>query len=459
LATGDQKAVEDISESPKEASKKSGRKPTIGSEVKRLVTNVSAIRLSLEEVLKALKSRAIESQKDVDAQLGGLTKKIPHLKKQKSVTLTIPFQKLPSVMATLRHDSVVQSSIKIVKEGHLLSLVSKWDDFFSRILRIIYDAKPQIISASERSLSFSEMSSLKSIDDARKMVIDMEIESVLRESHSEQFVYLEKKLGAKLREDEILWPRFIEITQRRNLVAHTGCRVSRQYLDLCKRNKVPLDSEMNLGSKFEISEEYIELSADCLIEIGIKLAQIVWNKIYPDDLENADRSYLDTTYQLIQSRQYALAAKLLSFFVSPPVKHAGERSKLMAIINLAQSYKWMGNDAECLKVLDEKDWSVLSDDFRLSDAVLRDKFDDASQIMERIGKAGVVKQEDYDGWPVFDQFRQSSQFAKVYRKLFGTQAEIVTTEDSPVDIRPSVAKAAKARVRSVKNVRKAGPMH
>ncbi|MER9822212.1 hypothetical protein NKJ50_09780 [Mesorhizobium sp. M0115] len=408
------------------------KKETIATELRRLVTNVSALRLSLSEVLRALESRASESEKAIDDEFGGLNDKLKIVQNRLEtepdtkgeITIKFPVERFPEVLEKINHHMVVNSSIRLVKEGHILSLVSKWDEFIAGILRIIYDARPEIISGSERSLNFSEMSSLKSIEDARKMVIDMECESVLRESHSEQFAYLEKKLGTKLREDPQLWPKFIEITQRRNLVAHVGSRVSRQYLDVCGKNKVEVEREMVLGSTFLLSDDYIYKAADCLIEIGTKLGQIVWNKVYPDALEEADRTFLDTTFQLISSEQYALSSKLLLFFISPQVKHAGERNKLMAIINLAQSLKWMGDEDGCQKYLNEKDWTVLSDDFQLAEAVLRDNSVKATEIMERIGKSGVVKKADYDAWPLFKKLRSTEQFVKTYQKLFGDEAEI-----------------------------------
>ncbi len=41
--------------------------------------------------------------------------------------------------------------------------------------------------------------------------------------------------------------------------------------------------------------------------------------------------------------------------------------------------------------------------------------------MREIGPEGEVTREDYSDWPLFREFRSSSQFLTAYRGLFGNE--------------------------------------
>ena len=71
-------------------------------------------------------------------------------------------------------------------------LVSKWDAYMGSILRWVYSIQPDIINSSGRSILYTELRDIGDMEDAREKVVEDEISSVLRESHSEHFAYLEK---------------------------------------------------------------------------------------------------------------------------------------------------------------------------------------------------------------------------------------------------------------------------
>jgi hypothetical protein len=92
----------------------------------------------------------------------------------------------------------------------------------------------------------------------------------------------------------------------------------------------------------------------------------------------------------------------------------------MAIINYAIALKFSGEEAKARLVLTTLDWSASNNDFRLAEAVLLDRFDDAAAIMRRIGKKGAfVRQESYHVWPLFRAFRQTHEFMNAYQEVFG----------------------------------------
>jgi len=133
-----------------------------------------------------------------------------------------------------------ESASTLVPRSFLVALVSQYDAFLGSLVRQMFTDHPGRLNASEQSLTFKDLLEFSSIDDARDHVIDSEIEKVLRKNHTEQFDWLEKQLGISLRQEMDIWPTFIEITERRNLLVHASGRVSKQYINICRRHKVKL---------------------------------------------------------------------------------------------------------------------------------------------------------------------------------------------------------------------------
>jgi len=170
----------------------------------------------------------------------------------------------------------------------LTTMVSQYDSFLSRLIATIFYLKPEMVSSSERKLTFSELMEFGTIENARSYIIEKEIEGVMRENHSKQFDWLEGRIGLKLRSDLPAWPLFIEITERRNLFTHTDGIVSTQYREVCRRHNVDIDEGAEVGQKLSVNQKYLQRAYRTLVEIGVKLAHVVWRKLDPKNREGAD---------------------------------------------------------------------------------------------------------------------------------------------------------------------------
>jgi hypothetical protein len=281
------------------------------------------------------------------------------------------------------HRKAVENSttaIKIIKRNFLVSLISQFDTYISDLIKAVFIVRPEMLNNSEKQLTFSELSKFSSIDEAKDAIIEREIETVLRESHSEQFKWFERKLGLQLRKDLPIWETFIEITQRRNLFVHNDGKVSTQYLTVCKENKVPLDDKVKLGDQLDVGFKYFDKTFKCLFEIGVKLNQVLRRNLLPAELEAADLSFLNISFELIQNRQYELAKILYDFSDKYIKKYSTEDIRLRILINRAQTYKWLDKNEECRKIIESEDWSATGEIFKLVSYVLLDKYDEASII-------------------------------------------------------------------------------
>jgi hypothetical protein len=123
---------------------------------------------------------------------------------------------------------------------------------------------------------------------------------------------------------------------------------------------------------------------------------------------------------MLAEGRFRTARKLLDFAVAKK-KHASEQSRRTFVINRAQAYKWLGDDATARKIIGSEDWSASSDAFGLAAKVLLEEYDDAIAIMRRIGANGDPKKGDYRDWPLFSKFRKSAIFLDSFREVFGEE--------------------------------------
>jgi hypothetical protein len=201
---------------------------------------------------------------------------------------------------------------KIIPESLFVSLISQYDAFLTRLLRAIFEIKPDVLNGSERNLTFSQLVEMKTIENARELIIDKEIDTVLRKSHSEQFDYLEKLIGIKLRENLPVWQTFIEITERRNLLVHCDGVVSNQYLKNCNEQQCKIEN-VKVGDRLGVELKYFSIAYKCLYEIATKLTHTIWRKYLTSDLKDADGELNEVCFHLINSNSFELADILLEF--------------------------------------------------------------------------------------------------------------------------------------------------
>jgi len=325
----------------------------------------------------------------------------------------------------------VNATAKILPQSYVVSLISEYDAFLGSVLKEIYTAKPELLNSSERQLKFSELIEFGSIEEAREFVLEKEIETILRQSHADQFKALEAKFDVKLTKGLEVWPVFIELTERRNLYVHTSGVVSRQYRSVCGKHGVVLDESQELGKCLELDGKYLSKAYACIYEIGFKLANVLWMKVFPSDRENADESIIDITYELLVDNRYKLARKLLDFSLDTIKAHHDEAAKRVLMINRAIACKYSGDTAGAIAILDSVDWSALSEEYQLAVAVLHDENEKAITIMKRVGSTGKVGALQYKEWPLFRDFRLLPEFSSAYEEIFGEKFTVIEEVKSP----------------------------
>lgn len=298
-----------------------------------------------------------------------------------------------------------------------VAMFSAFDAYLGNLLRALYYKQPKLLDSSGRSITFSELVEFESIEDARSLVIDSEVEAVLRSSYIEQFRMLEKRFNIELRKGLDCWLVFVEAGQRRNLFVHNDGVVSAQYLKVCKENGIDV-AELSVGDELKINQEYLKESFFCVHQMSIKLSHVLWRKVCPEDQEKADNALIKLCFELLQQEKFKLAKPVLDFSVDLK-KHHNAFIRRINIVNKAIGYKFNPQLGSCSEILDNEDWSDCGKQFLLAVEVLRENYSSAAEIMEQIGSLDEhVTKMAYRTWPLFIKFRSEEIFMDTYRRVF-----------------------------------------
>lgn len=351
-------------------------------------------------------------------------------KNEEETTYNIPIELHYQYKKMKRHSNQMSIAKDQLSVSYFINLVAQYDHFYGSLLRCLFKAKPEMLNSIDKKVELSDLLQFQNLDEAKEHFLDKEVESILRDSHIEQIKYLEKKLKIKLTKDLSSWPEFVEICERRNLLVHCDGFISNQYLDICKKHTCDINDKQ-LKQKLNVTQEYLKRACFVLLEIGLKLAFVTWNKVIKDNSSDIASLANEIIYDYIDDGYYDFAISISEFILLEAPFKFKEPSKLPLVINLAQSYKWSGEEQKKTKLLDEYEWTTKSIEYQLSYNVLNDDFDNAFKLMKEISTSNRIAKYDYLAWPLFKEFRKQPDFNKIYTEIFGeAPKEIVNKKKS-----------------------------
>lgn len=345
----------------------------------------------------------------------------------KSVTYNVPIECIREFERLKDELSRSIEAYVLIPRNTIVAMVSLYDAFIADLLESAYVLKPQLLNACEKEFSFSEIMQFENIEKIKHHVIEKDVESILRESHIKQFEILSNRFKVELTKDLPSYNDFVEITERRNLFVHTNGRVSSQYLKVCRDRPFDhKDKDVQIGEELSATPAYVEHCYNILFEIGLKLGQVLWRKL-ENDLEKADDLLINIGYDLIKSKKYSLACVILDFSSKPYVKHFNKESEYVLCVNRALAYYLQDDKEKCNSIINEIDWSGADLRFRLANKVLLEQYDEASDLMKKIGNNSDIRL-GYAEWPLFNNYRKTQQFKDIFKEIFGCDFEYNDTQ-------------------------------
>jgi hypothetical protein len=118
----------------------------------------------------------------------------------------------------------------------LMSIVATFDSNIADLVRDMISLKPALLNAGIKTVPVSEVLKSGSLDEIKDRILMDEIYQFSRGSHEEQVNYVERNFHVEIQKHWKRWPDFIEIFERRNLIAHGETKFTARYVSICSRH-------------------------------------------------------------------------------------------------------------------------------------------------------------------------------------------------------------------------------
>ena len=205
---------------------------------------------------------------------------------------------------------------------------------------------------------------------------------------------------------------------RRHAIVHAGGIATPDYIRKLKSvGGFELPAE---GTQLELSPGYVVSAWDVVYALGVVtfhlLAKATARRDHDAEAEDDADQWLNTcAFWAISQKRYAAAEKILSYAnATRLVKNSCE---LMVLINLAQTYKWQGQEQKCRELLGKHDWGATNSAFQLAAGVLCGE--DIAVLMTRAVKDGQLSLDNVYEWPLFQEVRRRPDFGTLLESVFG----------------------------------------
>ena len=377
-----------------------------------LFISLDCIKEMISLILPILKDKDTERKKKLKEFVAKGTKKISYEK----------FDELKEIISRLATAS------EIYRQSVVTSIITKFDEFYTKLLFVCIGNNPEWINTSEKKLTYNEILRIKDINDFKSTILNEEVESLMRDSHYNQIEYLDKKLKLGIFNEFPDINKFIELTERRNLYVHTSGKVSNIYICNCKKWNIPLDEDCKEGILLSSNEEYIYQAIDCLIELSIRLSQSIIRRCF-EEYKEVDSDLINAGADIIARGNNALGEKIFDFALSIPEKFIENDSKYYFVINKALSQKNQKKDFH--ETIKNYYWKSLSPKFQFAIYVLQDDFQNAYKLMKQELVYEEIQALGFKKWPLLKEIRNTKEFKAIYKSIFKKDiSEEIQIEDS-----------------------------
>ena len=298
-----------------------------------------------------------------------------------------------------------------------LGMVASFDALIVDIVGRLIQQNPSRFTSSEKAIPVIDLLTADSLESIIQKFISEELFRFSRESHDAQTVYIEKQFGVTIRESWKRYHQFIEVFERRNLVAHGEPSFNERYAKICA--SVGFEGiDEHIGKKLDLKTSYQKQAIYILSEYAILMAFVLWRKHAPDREFEAFATLNEAAYKLTQNGHFKLAERILDFALSLKNVNVSEEVRKMMVVNHASAVGGRDGNSEVAAVLDKHDWSASALQYKLSVAALKQDVKLVTEIAPQAHKLGFSMTQ-YRTWPVFRFIRDDKEFNDTLAQLYG----------------------------------------
>jgi hypothetical protein len=326
-----------------------------------------------------------------------------------------------------KHDK----ALRLLNETVLQQIVNAWEKVLGELVSWKLKADPDIIPK-DKKVDCAQLLKFDSLEEMKRFFIEEEVTEFLKsKSTPEQINYFKNTFSADLAS---IFPRIkelYEIILCRHTIVHNGGIASAEY---CRRVKNLNGTKIKEGERLKVDTSYIVKAWTIIYSAGVILTHLVAKtharqiKSKEEEME-ADSLLINSSYNNLKNNQYQAAIIILEYATN--IHLADSTSSLMALVNLAQAYKWNKEESKCLDVLKKHSWDSCSANFRICVAALKDDCTDFAHQLKIVAHEKSIEVAELFEWPVFKLIKENEEFNNWIINAYGENTILPKTSSQP----------------------------
>lgn len=150
-------------------------------------------------------------------------------KKFQKKSMTIKHKKLAEILAGHIDMFIFSKRFNMfIREMSLVYLITEFEQYLGKTLRITFLKKPEILKSSKKQISYEELFTFRELEDLKEKILEREINSIINQDIDDINNYLDDHFGLDLSKLQD-WKKFKECFYRRNILIHNNCYPNEIY--------------------------------------------------------------------------------------------------------------------------------------------------------------------------------------------------------------------------------------
>lgn len=317
-------------------------------------------------------------------------------------------------------NSIFLRERELVLKSSVISLCTNLETLASWMMTEFFLLIDNGSALDKKNLSFKELNEIGSIEDARKYLIDDELDDIFRKSFKDWFGIIDSKFNITKEFKEESWniEEINELYQRRNLFVHTDGVVNDFYLKKCDKRLI---GDLQKGAQISASPEYI-LDKVKIIE---RLAWFMYYKFcqarYHKDINELFYNVNNKMLPHMLRNCDAITEIWKSIFNN---KKVDEEAVIVAKINFFLYYRINGRLEEVVTDLKGFNTSHYANHYVMAKSIIlgEDCFEEVKQYIGSIDDNEFFSCLD---WPLFSLIKNKPE----YKDLFEERLDSIFNND------------------------------
>jgi hypothetical protein len=308
---------------------------------------------------------------------------------------------------TIRDDT---SGVRHVNTLRRMS-VATFEVLVRQVLVTYMRLHPGALGTEAKEFSLADLQTFDSIKDAVEELVARKADDLLSNGFDAWVKWFkEGPLDIDLSRLALDWDETREVFQRRHVIVHHGGRVSRRYLEKLGLNE---QSGPSIGSMLDVDADYVRLTLDSLLVVGIEMVQMVYERLLPEAAAKQTGFLADQIYQLLLAHRWRPAGALCEVGSEVGRKHSWpEGSMLRFKCNKWLTEKRLHGEDHIREAVLQWDTSAFHPVFKLVRFALLNETDDAFNVLPAALDPDELTDRDLRDWPILTELRDDPRFVE-----------------------------------------------